>query len=231
MRELSHFLKHDFRLLNRNRIIQISVLVTIIYIAVFKGLSAFGNMDQLLVLVIFNDPALLGFLFIGVITLFEKNENTIQVLAVTPFNEKNYILSKSISLTVIALVCCLAMAIAADGFNFNMIHFILASVLTSMLFSFLGFIAVSGENSFNKYILKALGYLVLLSLPFTGYFGLTEFYWFVLFPTQPAIDLFHASFDETMSAGRIFYAYSGLIVWCLVSYYIALKSITKNITK
>ncbi|MBK6524290.1 MAG: hypothetical protein IPG07_01325 [Crocinitomicaceae bacterium] len=72
MNQLAHFLKHDFMLLNRNRIIQISALVTLIYIAVFKGLSTFGNMDQLLVLVIFNDPALLGFLFIGVMMLFEK---------------------------------------------------------------------------------------------------------------------------------------------------------------
>jgi fluoroquinolone transport system permease protein len=231
MNQLTHFLKHDFMLLNRNRIIQISALVTLIYIAVFKGLSTFGNMDQLVVLVIFNDPALLGFLFIGVMMLFEKNENTLQVLAIAPFDEKNYILSKSISLTVISLVCCLAMAVASNGLNFNWIHFSLASILTSILFSFLGFIVVARENAFNKYILKAIGWLLLLSVPFLGYFGLTEFYWYILFPTQPAIDLFQASFDETLSAGRIVYAYVALISWIVLTYFWAVRSITKNIQK
>jgi fluoroquinolone transport system permease protein len=231
MSELSHLLKHDFRLLNRNRIIQISVLVTLIYIAVFKGLSSFGDMDQVLVLVIFNDPALLGFLFIGVMILFEKNENTLQALAVSPFNERYYILSKSLSLTVVSTACCLAMAFASHGTHFNFIHFISASILTSMLFSFLGFIVVAGENSFNHYILKALGYLVLLSVPFVGYFDLVSSNWFVAFPTQPAIDAFDASFDESASAGRIIYAYAALIGWTLITYFLAVRLITKNIKK
>jgi fluoroquinolone transport system permease protein len=231
MRELVHFLKHDFLLLNRNRIIQISALVTLVYIAVFKGLSTFGNMDQLLVLVIFNDPALLGFLFIGVMMLFEKNENTLQVLAISPFDEKKYVLSKSISLTTISLICCLGMAIAAHGKNFHWIHFSVATILTSLLFSFLGFIVVANENSFNRYILKALGWLLSLSIPFIGYFGLTDYYWFILFPTQPAIDLFQASFDETLSVGRIIYAYAALILWTVLSYLWAVRSVTKNIQK
>ncbi|MCU0397747.1 MAG: hypothetical protein MUC73_06555, partial [Cyclobacteriaceae bacterium] len=99
MNQLLHLLKFDFILLNKNKIITISILVTAIYVGVFKGLSYLGNMEKLLILVIFNDPALLGFLFVGVLVLFEKNENTLDALAVTPIKISNYILSKSISLT------------------------------------------------------------------------------------------------------------------------------------
>lgn len=231
MNQFIHFLKHDFRLLNRNKIIMISVLVSILYIATFKGLSSLGDMQQILVLVIFNDPALLGFLFIGVMMLFEKNENTLQVLAVSPFSERSYILSKSVALTIIATFCCLAMAFASKGTNFNFIHFILASIMTSMLFSFLGFIAVAAENSFNTYILKALGYLVIFSAPFLGYFGVTDRIWYLLIPTQPAIDLYEASFSEKVSMGRIIYDYLALTGWCFLGYWLAVKTVTKNLKK
>ena len=123
MKQLQHLIKHDFMLLLRNKIIAVSVVVSILYVLIFKAISDWGDVDKLLVLVIFNDPALLGFLFVGVMVLFEKNENTLQVLAVSPLKISNYILSKSITLTSIAIGCCFLMAFASKGCNFNFFHF------------------------------------------------------------------------------------------------------------
>ena len=94
MKQLLHLIQFDFLLVHKNKVITISFLVTAIYVGVFKALSGLGNIEKLLVLVIFNDPALLGFLFVGVLVLFEKNENTIQALSVTPIQISQYILSK-----------------------------------------------------------------------------------------------------------------------------------------
>ncbi|MDP2160167.1 MAG: hypothetical protein Q8K02_06775 [Flavobacterium sp.] len=58
MKQLAHLLKFDFLLINKNKIITISLVVTAIYVGVFKALAAMGNIEKLLVLVIFNDPAL-----------------------------------------------------------------------------------------------------------------------------------------------------------------------------
>ena len=72
MKHFFHLVKFDFLLINKNQITVISLIVTAIYVGVFKGLSVLGNIEKLLVLIIFNDPALLGFLFVGVMVLFEN---------------------------------------------------------------------------------------------------------------------------------------------------------------
>jgi fluoroquinolone transport system permease protein len=231
MKQLVHLLKHDFVLLQRNRIIIISLIITVIYASLFKGLAFLGQSEKILVLVIFNDPALLGFLFVGVLMLFEKNENTIHALAVSPVRISNYILSKSISLTVVSLFCCYAMAIASYGFKFNFLHFTMAVILTSLMFTFLGFIAVAGQSSFNTYFLKAIGIILLLTLPFLGYFEVIPRFWFVLFPTQPAIDLFSLSFSNTFSLNKTIFAYVPAFAWCLISYKYANFQLVKNFKK
>ena len=231
MNQLLHLLKFDFILLNKNKIITISILVTAIYVGVFKGLSYLGNMEKLLVLVIFNDPALLGFLFVGVLVLFEKNENTLDALAVTPIKISNYILSKSISLTFLSVCCCLAMVIAAHGFQFHAFHFTMATILTTLIFSMLGFIAVAGQSTFNQYILRALGIILLLSAPFLSYFDVVPRYWFILFPTQPAIDLYNLSFDTQAKVQDLLLAYGLCIGWTGITYTWALRAMTKQVTR
>lgn len=228
MKNFLHLLKHDFLLLSRNNIIAISVIVTLIYIGVFYWLSGLVNAEKFLVLVIFNDPALIGFLFTGVMVLFEKNENTIQALAASPVAKGHYILSKSIALTTIATLCCFAMALAGMGTQFHFIHFGLASMLTTLIFSFFGFIIVAGENTFNKFILKAIGLLILIAIPFLGYFGISSRFWFLWMPTQPAIDLFEASFSTETSTSTLIYAYSALSFWVLLTFILSRKMIHKS---
>ena len=229
MKQLSHLLKHDFRLLNRNNIITISVIVTLVYIAVFQGLKGLENMDKILVLIIFNDPALLGFLFIGVMVLFERNEGTVEVISVSPIRIENYILSKSIALTLISLLCCYGMVVAGIGLEFNFFHFTMAAILTTLLFSFFGFVVVADQSKFNDYMLKVAWVLILLGLPFFGYFGVVSKYWFILFPTLPMVELFDLSFNASPSIEKVILAYVGSIFWCIVAYYWAKRKVTKNL--
>ncbi|MFA7127477.1 MAG: hypothetical protein WC182_08020 [Bacilli bacterium] len=231
MKQLIHLLKHDFLLLQRYKMIAISVIVTVFYMLAFKGISTWGDIDKLLVLIVFNDPALLGFLFIGVIVLFEKNENAIQALAVSPVKVSNYILSKAISLTLISVICCYAMAFSSKGFDFNYIHYFFATVLTTLIFSFLGFIVVARLSSFNKYIIRALGVILFLTIPFIGYFEIVNRYWFILFPTMPAINLFSLSFPNDLTIVEIILSYMLSVFWCVFTYFCSVKIITNNFVK
>lgn len=228
MKHLLHLLKHDFTLLFRNNIIQVSVLVTAIYIGLFYWLKDLQYAEKILVLIIFNDPTLIGFLFAGVMVLFETNENTLQALSVTPATKAQYILSKTMALTVVALGCCLAMAFAGVGTAFSVIHYCMASVLTTMMFSFFGFVMVAGEATFNRFILKSVGLLMVFSLPFLGYFGVSPRVWFLWVPTQPAIDLFQAALSGEYSPGTLIYAYAALSCWIAVSFYLAWKMMRKS---
>lgn len=230
MSQLKHLIKWDFVLLARNQIILISGIVTIIYIGIFQAIKGIEEVDKVLVLIIFNDPALLGFIFVGVSVLFEKNENTLQALVVSPLKEVNYILSKTIALTLISLGCCLIMALAAKGPNFQWIHYSAATIGTTALFGFVGFILISSVRSINEFILKSALLFMVMGLPFLGYFEVIDPVYFLIFPAQPCIDLFNASFVQTPWSNLLF-GYIGLLIWNVISFRLALRAFRKNIKR
>lgn len=228
MRQLLHLLHQDFRLLRRYQIITISVVVSAIYVGLFQFLARLGPVDKVLVLLIFNDPALLGFLFIGVMVLFERNEGTLSALSVVPLRLDYYLLSKALSLSVVAVACCFAMALLAGTATFRPLHFGLASLLTSLIFSFIGFGVVARHTVFNSYLLQALGVVVPLSLPFLGYFGVVPWHWFLLFPSYPAIGLYELSLASAITTGQAVLYYGLALFWCGVGYAWARWSMRNN---
>ncbi len=225
IRQLSRLLPLDFLLLLRYKVIGISIAITLIYIGAFMLLSNLGNIEKVLILLIFNDPALLGFLFVGVMVLFERNENTLQALAVSPIAPSHYILSKTIALGLIALFCCWAMAIAAMGWDFNFFHFSMATLFSSTIFSMFGFIVVAKESTFNNFIIKSLVVIVFLSLPFLAYFDICSLHWFWVFPTQGLILLFQYAFADAPPL-LLLLAYSLCLFWLLLGYWGAKRAIT-----
>lgn len=228
MNTLYFLLRHDFKLLYRYKIITISVIVTLLYILTFYGLSQIIDTEKLIVLVIFNDPALLGFLFAGIMVLFEKNENTLQALSVTPVQIKFYILSRAISLTLIALFCCYGMVFAAKKTDFHFFHFTMASILSSLIFTFLGFVVVAKQNNFNNYIIRAILIILFLCFPFISYFDLCSNWYFILFPTHPLLELYSLSFIQTDDLVLPLIYYSSALIWLVISYLWALKAMSKN---
>ena len=230
MRTLLHLLRWDFTLLNRNQVLSVSVLVTAIYLGLFWWLQKYMVVDQLLVLVLFNDPALLGFLFIGVMVLFEKNEGTLQALVVTPVREAQYLWSKIIVLTLISVLCCYGLVGIVHGVHFQWAHFGTAAAGTTIFFGLIGFILVSGVDTFNQYIMRSVGLLILLSLPFLGYFGVMPMNYFVWLPTWPALVLFSAAFTG-IATGQLLLAYGLLIAWNLAAYQLAIRAFRKNIKR
>lgn len=229
MNMLYNLMKNDLLLFHRNRIIVISAIVTLIYMAIFRLLEDGMYKEKLLILIIFNDPALLGFLFIGVMVLFEKDESTLAALSVTPVNASRYVLSKSISLTIISSICSLIMAISSKGLDFKIHHFIVATFFTSMNFSFIGFIAVAGAKGFNSYFVKAIGIIMLMTLPFLTYFELTPDYLFVLFPTWNSLKMYGHAFSEESGMYKLLLDYGLAIVWLLILYRLAIGKMGKEL--
>lgn len=107
---LLKLIRWDLQLQIRYNIITAALVVTLFYILLLANLS-FDEIDKLLVFFIFSDPSMLGFLFTGVIVLYEKNAHVLDALNVTPLKIGNYLFSKAISLSLSALVCSFGMAI------------------------------------------------------------------------------------------------------------------------
>ncbi len=223
MRAFLNLLRLDLMLMQRNKVVAISVFGTVIYTLLFRALSGLDQLEKFLVLIMMNDPALLGVLFVGVMVLFEKDERTLQALSVTPVRWSHYLWSKTLLLTGIGLLCCYAMVLAGYGWHFHWGHFTVATVLTTVIFSFIGFIAVAGEATFNTYMIKAVVVIILLTLPFLGYFEVVSNAWFEALPTYYVLLLYNLAFGVAQDWSTLLMGYAGSVIWTVVLYGWALK--------
>jgi fluoroquinolone transport system permease protein len=199
----------DLRLQLRYQIVTISAIVTLLYSVILPAVPA-GVIDDALVVLIFSDPSMLGFLFVGALVLFERGANTLQAVVVTPLSSSQYLWSKAISLTLIAVPCGFAMAVAGRGVDLAPLALLAAIVLTSLLFVFLGFVGVARARTVNEYLLIVPFFFTPLILPLLGFAGVADTAAFYVIPSQASLILFQAAF-EPRPAWEIAYAVSFLL--------------------
>ncbi|HKL33361.1 MAG TPA: ABC transporter permease [Tangfeifania sp.] len=229
MKTLFRLTLWDLKIQARNGILTVALVIAAIYTGIFFLLGLRGN-DKILVAIIFADPTFMGFIFTGVLVLFEKSSNTLQALVVTPVKIWQYFFAKAISLSLIALLICFAMVFAGHGFRFNYPIFVAAIFLSSVLFIFLGFIGVAKVKTFNQYIIVIPLFIAPLSLPYLNYFGVTDTWWFYILPTQGSFILFKGAF-ESVSAAEIIYALSYLSISIGITYLISKRLFMKHIIR
>jgi fluoroquinolone transport system permease protein len=211
------------------KIIHVALFIAVCYTGIFLLFNLNGN-EKVLSALIFSDPTFMGFIFLGVMVLFEKSANTLQALVVTPIKPWQYLFSKAIALTLLALIICFAMIFAGYGFRFHYGWFFLATFLSSVLFILLGFIGVANVKSFNQYIIVIPVFLAPAILPGLNFFGVTDTYWFYLIPTQASFLMFEAVFHP-ISVFNALYSIFYLTIGIFACYRIAKKCFVKNIVQ
>jgi fluoroquinolone transport system permease protein len=221
----------DFILITRNRILAVAAFITLLYILIIQVLPE-ASFTVVLTLLILSDPVMLGFMFTGAMVLFEKSSNTFQALSVTPVSAGEYLISKGITLTAVALAASLIMAIAGLRLNFNFAFLAAGVVLSSLLFIFIGFTGASRVRTFNQYFIIIPMFMIPTCLPFLNYFGATDALVFYLVPTQASLILFQAAFEGTaaVKTADIIYACLYLPLSVLVAYRVAEKAYTRMLT-
>jgi fluoroquinolone transport system permease protein len=215
MNRFISLLKLDMILIFRNRILHIAALITALYAGILQVLPE-NNFITVMITLIFTDPVMLGFMFVGVMVLFEKGGNTLQALSVTPVRAGEYLWSKAITLTLIALAAGILMTLAGVGLRFHIGFLIPAMVFSSILFVFIGFIGVSKVKTFNQYFIVIPVFMIPGFLPFLNFFHITDTWLWYLIPTQASLLLFSAAFETTVIITRaeILYALIYLPLSC-----------------
>ena len=229
MKTLFRLIFWDLKLQVRNGILTVAIFIAAFYTAFFLLLGLRGK-DNILIALIFSDPTFMGFIFTGVLVLFEKSANTLQALVVTPVKIWQYLFSKAISLTLITSVICFAMVFVSHGFCFNYFWFTVATFLSSILFIFLGFIGVAKVKTFNQYIIVIPLFIAPLSLPYLYFFGVSDSWLLYIFPTQGALILFHGAFEK-INPGETVYAVVYLILSIWIAYRISKQLFLKHIVR
>lgn len=205
MKTLINTIGWDLKLQLKYQIITVATVVTFLYLGLFY-LSPMEGLEKLLIMLIFSDPAMLGFMFIGVLVLFEKGTNTLSAILVTPLKPGTYIWSKAISLTVIALIAGVVMAIGGHGIHLHFHWLIIGIIEASFIALLIGFIGVSRVRTLNQYMMIIPFFLTPLVIPVLNFFDLTNNYFLYLIPTQAPLLLFEAAFGEKISTWQIIYS-------------------------
>ena len=227
MKTLINLLKLDLKLLIKYNLFTVSLFLAGIYILIFI-LFDINGYYPLINAIVFSDPAMIGFIFIGVMVLYEKGQHTLQALSVCPVKPWQYILSKATALTILALPVCFGIVFSAHGFNFNYFAFTSAVILNSILFALLGFIGVSHVQTFNQYIIIIPLFFAPAIVPMLDLFNLWFHPLFYLIPTHAGLLLFKATF-EGISLFEWIYSVSYLTVWVIGAYYFAVKAYKKHL--
>ena len=233
MSNLKNMLKWEFTLLSIYKIIHISILSVILY---FLTTQAIPDMDKPIfhTMLLFFDPAIIGIMFVGALVLFEKSENVLQALIITPMEVDDYILSKITSLTILSIISASIFVTPLNifsGIEVNIIFLVLGIILTSILLILLGFIIVSRVNSINVYLLAmVIAFIGLLFPPMLHLSGLYENVIFYLWPTQSSFILFTGVFNAaSLELWEIAYGILYQVIWIGLLYYLAKKAFYKHI--
>jgi fluoroquinolone transport system permease protein len=202
----------DLLLQKRYGFFYAGAFVTVVWIALLLPLPD-SLLNLAVPLIVFTDLAVVGFYFIAGMVLFEKSEATLFALISTPLRFREYLASKLLTLTALAVFISLVVAMVGYGLDFNPVLFLLGVVLASLISALVGFITVAPFDSISSYLVPSSLALVPLGLPVFYYFGLWENPAFYLVPTQGALLLLGGAFVPGLSAWQIAYSLVYGAIW------------------
>jgi fluoroquinolone transport system permease protein len=184
------------------------------------------------VALLLNDPAIIGFLFIGLAIIIEKKSQVLSAIAVSPINHHLYVLSKVLSLSLLGCLCTLGLAYSAVGFNFVLFDMLTGSFIICMITTLLGVVLVSFTFEFLKFCLYSLPVIVVfVNLPLLDYLGVLDLtYLKHLSPIQPALEILIGSLEQDQGQymlPKLQYFLS--IIWLFGIYTLAYKLFNKKV--
>jgi fluoroquinolone transport system permease protein len=222
-------LKWQFILLQKNNIISISLIVTFIYGILLYFLKDINGLDTLMVSLVLNDPSIIGYFFIALAIYSEIKQQILPAIFTTPLNIHTFLLSKTISISSIGLLCSLGLAISVKGFDFDILTFSIGAMSICILSTLLGLYMLTFANEFLKFALLSIPvFLAFINIPLLQYLGIIDMGFIkYLFPIQGSLDLI----DTAISGNEINYlvAYLSLLISTPLLYWMAYQQFNKKI--
>lgn len=216
-------IKWQFIILQKDNIISISLAVTFIYGVLGYFLSSLGNLDQALMIMMLNDPTVIGYFFIALSIYGERKHDILSALFTSPLKIYHYLISKTIALSIVGLVCSLGLAFSVKGMDFDILSFSIGAFGICIIASFLGIAVMTFSKDFLKFAMISLPiFITLFNLPLLQYLQVIDMGIFrYLLPIQGAIDLL--DFALSGNAFNLILVISSILFWVISSFILAFK--------
>jgi len=207
----------------RSRAYPLYMLVALFYGLILRAVPGAYKItaSQLL---LFIEPALLGFTFVGALILFEKKDGVLGALAVSPAEFRNYYWAKTLLMAFLSLVAAVVMIAIGVGISSRYFYMLWGVLLTSIVYTLIGVGLVAKHKSLDDYFITLVGVLIISILPFLGFHNIIEneiinkiLY---IIPSYSSIYLLRAGF-VSVAMEKIVFSSAYLMLWIPISYYFA----------
>jgi len=230
MRAFFKQLMWEFKLLQKNNIINVSLAVTLIYGLLLFFLRDIENLEGLMVVLILNDPTVIGYFFVALAIYTEMKYDILSAIFVSPLKVHHYLLAKIIALSLIGTICALILAFAILGFSFHILAFTIGCLSICLISASLGVFMLSYTDEFLKFAMRSVPvFLTLVALPLIHYFQIVDLGWSAyLVPIQSSLDLIDYGISGTPF--ELWYVVPATLFFVLAFYRMAYYRFTKSIS-
>ncbi|WP_096440025.1 hypothetical protein [Alteribacter populi] len=191
--------KQDVQFQFRHGFYYVYALVTFVYIIILFLIPPDVRGDWG-VLVIFTDPGTLGFFFIGTIVMLERNQQLLTYLFATPVLLRNYLISKLLSLTLIAWATSVLITVFTLGIEVNYILLTVSVILCSFFFTAVGLVLSVDAKSINHFMFRSIITMTILYVPIISYLDLVSIRVFEILPSYSALFLINQAAHDSVTA-------------------------------
>ena len=170
------------------------------------------------------------FYFMCGLVLFEKGEAVLSALVTTPLRDREYLLSKVLSLTVLACFETFAIVVLFFGVDASWGLLLLGALSLGGIYTLLGFVAIARYDSINEFLMPSVLLVMALELPLLAHFDVMSRVPLLLHPVEPALTLMRAAY-EPVAGGELVYALVAAGLWLGISYWWARREFGRFIVR
>lgn len=196
----------------------------LIFIYVFLGALIPETMKAYyFIMVFYSDPIFLGAFFIGSLIILEKQQGMFTYLNITPLSDFEYLLAKSLSLSLIALVVTLCILfLSGILLEIQVGYLILGVLLSSIFYINLGVIQSVKTQSINGYFIRMIPVMLILFIPLVLRLLMGSHWLFSIIPSVSGYEIllkaFYLSDQSILLQGVIMIFYNvATLLWALNS--------------
>lgn len=220
----SRSLVNDIRLQVRYGLYGVTGLVILVWGALL-GMSARMvalSAPLLLPPFVLGNLVITTFYFMAALVMFEKGEGVLATLVVTPLRASEYLLSKIITLTLLATVETLVIAVLIFRGGFGWGGVLLGAISGGVILGAAGFLTAVRYDKFDQFLMPSVVVVTLLYLPLLSHFGAVDSRLMLLHPLEPAMLLMRGG-------GAI--AAAGAVFWCIVAVGLACRAFRRFVVR
>lgn len=157
-------IKADMRFQHKHGFYIVYIFMALLYLIVLSQFEI-NVTKTMLPIIVYLDPSVLGLFFIGSMIMLEKEQGILSLLYITPLRIREYMISKLITLTSLAMMVGFVISFITYRAPVNYLLLAVGILLTAVFYTLIGFMVSTNANTVNEYMVNMIPWMLLLVVP------------------------------------------------------------------